>query len=80
MWLNICLILKLWAFILAVRVKHNWSRFLHFPVPSQLVSMSDANWGPQDASLPTSPVELPLFTSRLMSAFYIDLFGPLHWV
>jgi hypothetical protein len=42
--------------------------------------MSDANWGPQDASATKSPIELPLFTSRSMSAFYLDLFGPLHWV
>ena len=25
--------------------------FLHFPVPSTVLSMADANWGPQDASL-----------------------------
>ena len=40
--------------------------------------MSDANWGPQDASVTKKSQELPLFVSRLMSA-YIDLFGPLHW-
>jgi hypothetical protein len=41
--------------------------------------MSDANWGPQDAS--SAPVQdLPLFVSRSMSAFYIDLFGPLQWM
>ena len=54
--------------------------FLHFPLPSQITSMADANWGPQDASLPKYPQELPLFTSRSMSAFFIDLFGPLHWM
>jgi hypothetical protein len=53
--------------------------FLHFPLPQQLLSMSDANWGPQDASNKKLP-DLPLFTSRSMSAFYIDLFGPLHWL
>jgi hypothetical protein len=43
--------------------------------------MADANWGPQDATaMPTKPCELPLFTSRSMLAFYIDLFGPLHWL
>lgn len=41
--------------------------------------MSDANWGPQDASLPSTSQDLPLFASRSMSAFYIDLLGPLHW-
>jgi hypothetical protein len=52
--------------------------FLHFPLQQQLLSMSDANWGPQDASLKRIP-DLPLFVSRSMSAYYIDLFGPLHW-
>jgi hypothetical protein len=42
--------------------------------------MSDANWGPQDASLTSSGSDLPLFASRSMSAFYIDLLGPLHWM
>jgi len=56
------------------------SSFLHFPVQPSLLSMSDANWGPQDASLTTTSMELPLFTSRSMSAYFIDLFGPLHWM
>jgi len=25
-------------------------------------------------------MELPLFASHSMSAFYVDLFGPLHWI
>ena len=54
--------------------------FLHFPVQNSLLSMSDANWGPQDASATKSTQPLPLFTSRSMSAFYIDFFGPLHWL
>jgi hypothetical protein len=54
--------------------------FLHFPLPNQIFSMSDANWGPQDATQTHSPTELPLFVSRSMSAFYIDLLGPLHWL
>jgi len=56
--------------------------FLHFPVPHSLLPMADANWGPQDASVSTAnkSLELPLFTSRSMSAFYIDLLGPLHWL
>jgi len=54
--------------------------FLHFPLPSSMLSMSDANWGPQDAAVTTSGSELPLFISRSMSAFYIDLLGPLHWM
>jgi len=52
--------------------------FLQFPLSQPVLAMSDANWGPQDAKPPTVPCELPLFTSRSMSAFYIDLLGPLH--
>jgi hypothetical protein len=60
------------------RVKLN--TFLHFPIPPQVLAMSDANWGPQDASVPKSHVELPLFISQSMSAFYVDLLGPVHWM
>jgi hypothetical protein len=54
--------------------------FLHFPIEPRLLNMADANWGPQDASITATLLELPLFASRSMSAFYIDLFGPLHWI
>jgi hypothetical protein len=54
--------------------------FLHFPLPQKVLSMSDANWGPQDATQTQNLTELPLFVSRSMSAFYIDLLGPLHWL
>jgi hypothetical protein len=54
--------------------------FLHFPIPSNILSMSYANWGPQDASISNTTMELPLFASCSMSAFYIDLLGPLHWI
>ncbi len=54
--------------------------FLHFPVPSQLLSMADANWGPQDATLSLSRLELPDFVSWPMSVYYIDLLGPIHWL
>jgi len=54
--------------------------FLHCPLPTTLLSMSDANWGPQDASLNLSIQDVPLFISRSMLAFYVDLFGPLHWL
>lgn len=46
---------------------HVLESFLHFPLPSQVVSMSDANQGPQDASITNSYPELPLFVSHLMS-------------
>jgi hypothetical protein len=42
--------------------------------------MSDVNWGPQDASQSRTQLELPLFASRSMSAYSVDLFGPLHWL
>jgi hypothetical protein len=42
--------------------------------------MSDANWGPQDAKQAIQSDELPLFASHSMSVFFIDLFGPLHWL
>jgi hypothetical protein len=54
--------------------------FLHFPLDPTILSMSDANWGPQDATQTRSIVELPLFTSRSISAYYIDLLGPIHWL
>jgi hypothetical protein len=54
--------------------------FLHFPVPSQTMSMSDANWGPQDAKLSQSTQDLPYFVSCSMSALYVHLLGPLHWI
>jgi hypothetical protein len=39
--------------------------FLHFPFGSSiLMPMSDANWGPQDASQICKQMELPLFVSR----------------
>jgi hypothetical protein len=53
--------------------------FLHFPLQQPLLSLSDANWGLQDASSKTTQ-DLPLFVSRSVPAFYVDLFGPLHWL
>jgi hypothetical protein len=54
--------------------------FLHFPLSAKILAMSDANWGPQDASRSISLAPLPLFVSQSMSAFFIDLLGLLHWV
>jgi hypothetical protein len=51
---------------------------LHLPLPPCQVLSMYANWGPQDATVPTIPIELPLFASRLMSAFFIDILGPVH--
>jgi hypothetical protein len=58
--------------------------FVKFPVPhDQLHPFSDANWGPQDASVPKQsdpPQDIDLFKSRSISGFLIWLGGPLHWV
>ena len=58
--------------------------FVKFPIePDQLHPFSDANWGPQDASIPKTtepPQEIDLFKSRSISGFLIWLGGPLHWV
>lgn len=54
--------------------------FLHFPLPNALLCMSDANWGPQDATQTKSKQVLPLFVLRSMSAFYVDLLGPPYWL
>jgi hypothetical protein len=60
--------------------KSKLESFLHFLLPSSMLSMSDANWGPQDGTVTGSSSDLSLFVSRSMSAFYIDLLGPLHWI
>jgi len=54
--------------------------FLHFLLPPLVLSMSDANWGPQHASSSKLSHDFPLCISRYMLAFYIDLLGPLHWI
>ena len=55
-----------------------------FPIaPDSIISLMDANWGPQDQSVPkpgTTPPELDIFKSRSMSGFLIWLGGPVHWV
>lgn len=58
--------------------------YVKFPIdPNTVVSLTDANWGPQDASVPkpNAPLEeLELFKSRSLSGFLIWLTGPVHWV
>jgi len=63
----------------------NIESFVHYPVdPSQLLPLlSDANWGPQDASIPKPtdfPILLDLWKSRSISGFIIWLSAPLHWM
>ena len=57
--------------------------FVKFPLPpSQVTSLCDANWGPQDQSRPHPSKQLPeldLFKSRSLSGFLLWLGGPVHW-
>jgi len=48
--------------------RNTMEAFLHFPLSAKILAMSDANWGPQDASRSISLAPLPLFVSRTMSA------------
>ena len=63
--------------------KKSLEAFVKFPIePSKIVGFSDANWGPQDASVPkpnTPEVLLDLFKSRSLSGYLLWLGGPLHW-
>ena len=56
--------------------------FIKFPI-NKIVGFTDANWGPQDQSVPkptVSPVTLELFKSRSLSGFIIYDHGPIHWM
>jgi len=57
--------------------------FLNFPVNTPSVSaLTDANWGPQDQSVPKSNKPLPkldLFKTRSISGYVLTLHGPIHW-
>ena len=58
--------------------------FLKFPTaPKHPIALTDANWGPQDQSIPKPhhpPEELDLFKSRSLSGFILWGNGPIHWV
>ena len=60
------------------------SAYVKFPIPTnEVVSLCDANWGPQDQSTPKSSYtqkQLLLFQSRSISLYLLWLGGPLHWV
>ena len=57
--------------------------FVQFPLdPSKLHALTDANWGPQDQSVPKDdddPVLLELFKSRSIAGHVLWLGGPLDW-
>ena len=56
--------------------------FIKFPLNQPITALSDANWGPQDASKPKPMTneQLDLFKTRSVSGFVLWLNGPLHWV
>ena len=57
--------------------------FIQFPIQQDsLTAFTDANWGPQDQSVPNpnhKPKQVATFTPRSISGFLILLFGPIHW-
>jgi hypothetical protein len=58
------------------------SAFVKFPIDTQITSMCDANWGPQDQSKPqpNEKRQLELFKTRSISGFLLWFGGPMHWV
>ena len=62
------------------------SSALHFPLqdtkPDEIIGITDANWGPQDQSVPhpnSKKIELEKFKTRSISGHIIQFHGPLHW-
>ena len=57
--------------------------FIHFPIKTkQITGISDANWGPQDQSIPKPDKfysQLELYKTRSISGHLITHHGPLHW-
>ena len=56
--------------------------FIKFPITSLFIALTDANWGPQDQSIPKPhdpPVELELFKTRSLSGYILWGHGPIHW-
>ena len=62
----------------------NIESFVQFPLdPSRLHALTDANWGPQDQSVPKPndpPVKLELFKTRSIAGHVIWWGGPLDWL
>eukprot|EP00957_Ditylum_brightwellii_P015674 1182648-Ditylum_brightwellii.AAC.1 len=57
------------------------SSFVHIPYKGDcLAAFSDTNWGPQDQSVPTTPIEVPMDKLQSMSgAVFIRNGGPISW-
>ena len=56
--------------------------YIKFPIVSdKITAITDANWGPQDQSLPTkySNKEITLHKSRSISGYTIYVNGLIHW-
>ena len=57
--------------------------YLNFPIQhNKLFPLTDANWGPQDQSVPdpATPKSVPQLTVRSMSSFIVYHNGPLTWI
>ena len=65
----------------STQATQNLEAYIKFPIQETIVGLSDANWGPQDASFKptTEPTQLELFKSRSISEFVLWMYGPLHW-
>jgi len=65
------------------KADHDLESFVKFPIdPSQLTPLTNANWGPQDQSVPNPndpPILLDLFKSRSIAGYIIWLGGPFDW-
>eukprot|EP00558_Chaetoceros_sp_UNC1202_P009040 CAMPEP_0197232302 /NCGR_PEP_ID=MMETSP1429-20130617/152_1 /TAXON_ID=49237 /ORGANISM="Chaetoceros sp., Strain UNC1202" /LENGTH=1842 /DNA_ID=CAMNT_0042690279 /DNA_START=1 /DNA_END=5529 /DNA_ORIENTATION=- len=62
--------------------RHNesLSSYLKFQTnPRHIQALTDANWGPQDQSVPKTHEKIAQFKSRSISGYVIMLGGPLHW-
>ena len=60
----------------------NLAAFVKFPISKPIIALTDANWGPQDQSVPKpfmKPEEVDIFKSRSLSGFVIWGNGPIHW-
>ena len=59
----------------------NIEAYIKFRLNQPITALSDANWGPQDASKPkpSTTEQLELFKTRSVSGFVLWLNGPLHW-
>ena len=58
--------------------------YIKFPIDeTKFLSMTDANWGPQDQSSkshPTTQSQLDLFKTRSLSGYLLLFGGPVHWM